>query len=53
MGRGRGAIVWKRYRRRSFGPRRPMLFPEQWPLAVLSILTLVASVALVVYVLVQ
>jgi hypothetical protein len=41
--------VWKRYRRRTFAPRRPVLFPEQWPLAVLTILTLVASIALVVW----
>ena len=27
-----------------------MLFPEQWPLAILSILTLVASIGLVLYV---
>jgi hypothetical protein len=42
--------VWKRFRRRSFGPRRPVLFPEQWPLAILTILTLVASIVLVLYV---
>lgn len=42
--------MWKRHRRRSFGPRRPVLFPEQRPLAIVSALTLVASVALVVYV---
>ena len=42
--------MWKRFRRRSFGPRRPVLFPEQWPLAILTILTLVASVVLVLYV---
>jgi len=34
--------MWKRYRRRSFAPRRPAVFPEQWGL----ILVVALAVAL-------
>ncbi len=43
--------LWKRFRRRSFGPRRPAVFPEQWPLVVVTLLVIAGSIALVVAVL--
>ena len=45
--------MWKRLSRRTFAPRRPAVFPEQWPLAVVTILTLLASIALVLYALIS
>ena len=43
--------LWKRFRRRSFGPRRPAVFPEQWPLVAVTLLVVAGSIALVVAVL--
>lgn len=37
--------MWRRLRRRTLAPRRPALYPEQWPLAVLSVVLIVAGVA--------
>jgi hypothetical protein len=42
--------LWKRFRRRSFGPRRPAVFPEQWPLVVVTLLVIAGSIALVAWV---
>jgi hypothetical protein len=44
-----GVTLWKRFRRRSFGPRRPAVFEEQWPLVVVTLLVLAFGVAVVVY----
>jgi len=41
--------MWRRLRRRTFGGAgRPALFPEQWPLAVLTAFAIVAGIAVVV-----
>jgi hypothetical protein len=41
--------MWKRLRRRTFAPRRPAVFPEQWGLALVTLLALAGGVALVAY----
>lgn len=40
--------MWRRLRRRSFAPNRPLLWPEQWGLALFSALALVAGVVVAV-----
>lgn len=40
--------MWSRFRRRSMAPRRPVVFRDQIPLAIVSVLALVAG--LVVFV---
>lgn len=42
--------MWRRLRRKSLAPRRPVLFPEQVPLAVVTGLVLVGSIVYVVLV---
>jgi hypothetical protein len=42
--------MWKRLRRRTFAPRRPAIFPEQWGLVLVTVLVLAGGVALVAYV---
>jgi hypothetical protein len=44
--------MWNRVKRRTFAPRRPAVFPEQWGLVIVTAIVLVAGVALVVYALV-
>jgi hypothetical protein len=39
--------LWKRFRRRSFGPRRPAVFPEQMPLVAVTLLVLALGIGLV------
>jgi hypothetical protein len=41
--------MWRRLRRKTFAPRRPILFSEQIALALVTAIVLVGSVALVVY----
>jgi hypothetical protein len=41
--------MWRRFRRKTFAPRRPVVFPEQWGLVLVTALVLGGSVALVVY----
>jgi hypothetical protein len=43
--------MWRRLRGRSLAPRRPAVFPEQWPLVVLSLLAIAAGIAVVVVIL--
>jgi len=43
--------MWRRLRRRTFAPRRPAVFPEQWPLLVVTVAALLAGIAVVVLVL--
>jgi hypothetical protein len=44
--------MWRRLRRRSFGGAgRPAVFPEQWPLVVVTVLAIVAGIAIVARVL--
>ena len=45
--------MWKRFRRRSFAPRRPAVFPEQWALVVLTAVVVIMGVAACIYVLAQ
>jgi hypothetical protein len=39
--------VWKRFRRRTLAPRRPAVFPEQWPLVVFTLAILAGGMILV------
>jgi len=41
--------MWRRFRRRSLAPRRPVLFMEQWALAALTAIALVGGIAAVVW----
>ncbi len=41
--------MWQRLRRRSFGPRRPVLFEGHYALALVTAFVLVGSIALVVW----
>jgi hypothetical protein len=41
--------MWKRLRRRTMAPSRPMAFPDQIPLLVLVVLVLIASIALAIW----
>jgi hypothetical protein len=41
--------MWRRLRRRTMAPRRPVLYPDQWPLAVVTAVVLVGSIALVAW----
>ena len=44
--------MWRRLRRRTFGGAgRPAVFPEQWPLVVLTALAIAAGIAIVIWVL--
>jgi len=45
--------MWRRFRSKSLAPRRPVLFMEQWALALLSVAALVVGIAAVVIVLVN
>jgi hypothetical protein len=40
--------MWRRLRRRSFAPRRPLIFPEQYGLVLVTALVLVAGVVIVI-----
>jgi hypothetical protein len=44
--------MWRRLRRRTFAPRRPALFPEQWGLALVTAIAIVGGIAAVVWILV-
>jgi len=44
--------MWRRLARRTFGAAgRPIVFPEQWPLVVVTALAVVGGIAVVVRVL--
>jgi hypothetical protein len=45
--------VWKRFRRKSFAPRRPAVFPEQYGLVMLTAVAILLGLAAVVLVLTQ
>jgi hypothetical protein len=36
--------MWRRLRRRSFAPRRPAVFPEQWPLVLVSLAAIAGGI---------
>ena len=42
--------MWRRLRRRTFAPRRPVLYPDQWPLVLATALILILSIGLVLWV---
>src|SRR5215211_804002 len=42
--------MWRRLRRRTFAPRRPVVFPDQWGLVLVTAIVVVGGVALVAYV---
>jgi hypothetical protein len=41
--------MWRRLRRRTFAPRRPAVFPEQWGLVLLTFLAVAGGIAAVVW----
>ena len=41
--------MWRRLRRRTMAPRRPVLFPDQYALAIVTGLVLLGSIALVLW----
>ena len=41
--------MWRRLRRRTMAPRRPLLFPEQYALALVTAIVLLGSIALVAW----
>jgi hypothetical protein len=43
--------MWRRFRRKSLGPRRPVLFEQQYALALVTAIVLVGSIVVVVLVL--
>ena len=43
--------MWRRVRRRSMAPRRPVLFPEQYALATVTAIVLLIGLAIFVYLL--
>ena len=43
--------MWRRLRRRSMAPNRPLMYPDQLGLVLISVGGIVAGIALVVYVL--
>lgn len=40
--------MWRRWRRRTLAPNRPLLFPEQYALALLSAVVLVGGIVVVI-----
>jgi hypothetical protein len=45
--------VWRRFRRKSFAPRRPAVFPEQYGLVFVTAVAIALGIAAVVLVLTQ
>jgi hypothetical protein len=43
----------RRLRRRSMSPNRPVLFPEQYPLAAVTVIVALGSIAFVVWIFVR
>ena len=41
--------MWRRLRRRTMAPRRPILYQDQWALALVTAIVLIGSIALVVW----
>jgi hypothetical protein len=40
--------MWRKLRRKTFAARRPLLFPEQYALAVLTAVVLLGSIVIVI-----
>jgi hypothetical protein len=45
--------VWKRFRRKTFAPRRPAVFPEQWGLVLVTAVAVALGIVAIVLVLTQ
>jgi len=45
--------MWRRLRRRTFAPRRPAVFPEQWGVVLVTALAIATGIAAIVLVLTQ
>jgi hypothetical protein len=45
--------MWSRLRRKSFAPRRPVVFPEQWGLILVTALAVALGIVAVVLILTQ
>jgi hypothetical protein len=43
--------MWRRLRRRTLAPNRPVLWPEQWALALVTAAAVIGGIAVVVIVL--
>jgi hypothetical protein len=43
--------MWRRHRRKTFAPRRPAIFPEQWGLVLVTALAIALGIVCVVLVL--
>ena len=41
--------MWRLLRRRTMAPRRPLLYDDQWPLALVTAIVLLGSIALVAW----
>jgi hypothetical protein len=41
--------MWRRLRRRTFAPTRPVLFPQQWGLALVTAAAVAGGIAAVVW----
>jgi hypothetical protein len=41
--------MWKRLRSRTLAPRRPAVFPDQWPLVVVTLLVILGGIAFVAW----
>jgi hypothetical protein len=40
--------MWRRLRRKSFAPRRPVIFPEQYGLVLVTVAVLIAGLVIVI-----
>jgi hypothetical protein len=45
--------MWRRLRRRTFAPMRPVLFPDQWGLALVTALAIVGGITAVAWALIR
>jgi hypothetical protein len=41
--------MWRRLRRRTMAPSRPALFPDQYALALVTVIVLIVSIVLVLW----
>jgi len=41
--------MWRRLRRKTFAPRRPVVFPEQWGLVLVTAMAIAGGIAIVWY----
>ena len=41
--------MWRRLRRRTMAPGRPAVFPDQWTLVLVTVIVMLASIALALW----